>query len=51
MNIDFLHNLDDTGRHNLVLLRCDSNLVKNTIDQLTNFGITAVKRRGLINKR
>lgn len=42
MNIDFLHNLDDTGRHNLVLLRCDSNSLKNTIDQLKNFGITAV---------
>ena len=31
MNLDFLNNLDGTARHNLILLKCDSNTLYETI--------------------
>src|SRR3989304_8462044 len=42
MNIDFLYDLDDTGRHNLVLLRCDTYSLNNTIDKLKSAGVNVI---------
>jgi hypothetical protein len=42
MNLDFLNNLDGTARHNLILLKCDSNTLYETIGQLTNAGVNTI---------
>lgn len=45
MNIDFLYNIGDTGRHNLVLVRCghDSHdSLKSTIDKLKSAGVNVI---------
>lgn len=42
MNIDFLYDLDDAGRHNLVLLRCDTYSLNNTIDKLKSAGVNVI---------
>lgn len=42
MNINFLNELDGTGRHNLVLVRCDSNSLNNAIDKLKGAGINVI---------
>ncbi len=42
MNLDFLKNLDGTARHNLILLKCDSNTLYEAIEQFTNAGVNMI---------
>ncbi len=42
MNIDFLYKLDDTGRHNLVLVRCDTKALNDTIEKLKWAGVNVI---------
>ncbi len=42
MNLDFLNKIDGAARHNLVLLRCDSNTLQETIAQLANAGVNTI---------
>ncbi len=42
MNTDFLYHLDDTCRHNLVLVKCDSDSLKDYINQLNSIGVNTV---------
>ena len=42
MNINFLYELDDTSRHNLVVVRCDTNSLNDAVCTLKSNGINAV---------
>jgi len=42
MNLDFPNKLDGTARHNLILLKCDSNALYETIEQLKNAGVNTI---------
>jgi len=42
MNIDFLSDLDDAGRHNLVLVRYDKNSLNETIEKLKDVGVKVI---------
>jgi len=42
MNIDFLYNIDDTGRHNLILVRCKPESLNSTLDKLKGAGVNVI---------
>lgn len=42
MNIDFLNNIGDADRHNLILVRCNANSLNVAIDQLKGAGVNAI---------
>jgi len=42
MGLDFLNNIGEAGRHNLILLRCDTHALKETIEKLRHAGIHVI---------
>jgi hypothetical protein len=42
MSSDLLNILEDLGRHNLVVVRCDANSLNNTIERLNEAGVNSV---------
>ena len=42
MNINFLKALDDTGRHNLILVKYDTNSLNDTIEKLKDAGLNVI---------
>jgi hypothetical protein len=42
MNFDFLDKRDGTASHNLILLKCNSNKLQDTISQLTSSGVNTI---------
>lgn len=42
MNLDFLYKSGDTGRHNLILLRCDPNDLNEAIEEFKAAGINVL---------
>lgn len=51
MNLDFLNNIDGVARHNLILLKCDSKTLKDTIAQLTNAGVNTINVGQEVSKK
>lgn len=42
MGLDFLKNIGEAGRHNLVLVRCDTKSLNDTIDKLQGAGVNVI---------
>lgn len=51
MNIEFLRNLDDTGRHNLILRRCDPNDLNVAIEEFKAAGINVLNIGSELSKK